>query len=125
MNTETDNQEGITADESFNPSNMFDSESFINAQEESEELDLQEFDGVQVQENIAENSQENNQSNESNSDETNNDLDFNNDFVKITNFENSYIPNMFKSSNLSNDNFKFMKNKSFDVKNLKTKELLV
>lgn len=42
-------------------------------------------------------------------------LDFNNDFVKITNFENSYIPNMFKSSNLSNDNFKFMKNKSFDV----------
>lgn len=79
MNTETDNQEGITADESFNPSNMFDSESFINAQEESEELDLKEFDGVQVQENIAENSQENNQSNESNSDETNNDLDFNND----------------------------------------------
>ncbi len=66
MNTETENQEATTASESFSASNMFDSESFINAQEESEELDLREFDGVEVNQDQEETNQQENTTNNEN-----------------------------------------------------------
>ena len=66
MNTETENQEATTASESFSASNMFDSESFINTQEESEELDLREFDGVEVNQDQEETNQQENTTNNEN-----------------------------------------------------------
>ena len=42
-------------------------------------------------------------------------VDINNNFVKIGNFSNSYIPKMFKSSNTSNKKYSIMKDKAFDT----------
>ena len=42
-------------------------------------------------------------------------LDINENYVKIGNFSNSYIPQMFKSSSVEDKKYTYMKNKSFDV----------
>ena len=80
MIPETANQEATTSNQSFSESNMFDSESFINAQEESEELDLREFDGVEVKEDIIETNENANE--ETNSNNETDSLNFNNDSEK-------------------------------------------
>ena len=80
MIPETANQEATTSNQSFSESYMFDSESFINAQEESEELDLREFDGVEVKEDIIETNENANE--ETNSNNETDSLNFNNDSEK-------------------------------------------